>query len=288
MGKFAAVICLWLACGFAFAVSCVPQTPERFFGFLAGAEDRVLAFGTLERLGPAPVYNPETLEYEPAAYGANFAGFLGTEAGFDQPAEFPVTVRHQCHDEACGAIPAEVPGVIQLDQVPGGYEFTSHLCNETLLSSPTQEDLDWLTGCLATNGCTGTEGSWALAAEPAALTLSFLPDGGGDPLLTLQCQPPASTITFYIPYWSELIPAGSPIAVTFVSGPAYFRVSAEFDQLDEHGTSGASGTLTWSELTELLLGSDTLVAHIEHNMLELPLDPVSDAATIDFLGCRQG
>ncbi|WP_173931091.1 hypothetical protein [Chelativorans sp. Marseille-P2723] len=153
---FGVALILWpLLSSNAFALSCMPPTPENVFNLhRERITEYVMAVGKVTPAGSLRKFNWRTLKHEPLGrFRATFDGYAARRSGFDLPLTLPVTVERSCFNGVCGMLPVAFPAVVFLRKEESRYLLQTEYCNSTLLPNPTGEDLASLIRCLNGGGC---------------------------------------------------------------------------------------------------------------------------------------
>jgi len=151
-------LCLVLAAGPGHALRCAPLDAAAMYRHAAGSEHRhVIVRGAFLRNGPDRRLPVETGGEGPAPYlyDALFFGDIASRVGFRTPAELEVTVLVACQSAWCGTPPEDGEEVLAFLRMDDNRDYYLEVepCPTTLLTAPTQDDLDRITDCMAGRTC---------------------------------------------------------------------------------------------------------------------------------------
>jgi hypothetical protein len=135
----------------AMALSCIPPSVERSFGYAQDAEELyVVVSGELtfdERKIPQRPKNPNNAP-KLTLIPATLSGQSLSKAGFVTTFDQLITIELRCFGPWCGSVTSGAEHLAFMKKTDAGYTLNVDPCNSAVFSKPTPQMLDAVTGCM--------------------------------------------------------------------------------------------------------------------------------------------
>ena len=135
----------------AMALSCIPPSVERSYGYAQDAEEQyVVVSGRLtfdERKLPKKTKNPNDAP-NLTKIPATLSGHILSQAGFVTPFDQEITIDLRCFGPWCGSASSGVDHLAFVKKTDAGYSLTIDPCYSAVFPKPTQQMLDAATACM--------------------------------------------------------------------------------------------------------------------------------------------
>lgn len=140
----------------AMALSCLPSSVERSFGYAQDAEEQyVVVSGRLtfdERKLPKKTENPNDAP-NLTRIPAKITGNMLSKAGFVTPFEQQITIELRCFGPWCGSANSGVDHLAFMKKTDMGYTLSVDPCYSAVFAKPTPKMLNSATACMNNAKC---------------------------------------------------------------------------------------------------------------------------------------